>query len=616
MGRTGGSKHKDFVSRTVCRRLRLETLEDRLTLSVGTPHVTAICPPPGAVVQAVDTIRVEFDAPVAPTSLNTASIRVYESPGDAVFGNDDDHQVWPSRVIASERAAILVFAEPLHTENVYFVQLAGSSAAASERDATELALEISGELLPPTDLHNRILLDLEAIRQFDPRMTCLGHREKWAVGELMLSLTPDAYAQYQRGDYQGLDVLNAAYGPVTISDMGFGSTVLHLKFSQPYHPERLAAVYEALDGVVYAEPNGLIGDSGTIFVSGNQYTLSYGWGDCPSGCIDEHFWTYAVADGKVQLVGESGDPLPGPNDYAWDFYLQESAVILGADAGRLDGEFPAGGTAAELPSGDGQPGGDFVSQFTVKPRSVPQSTVGLYDPATSTFHLRLENSAGTADLVFGFGVPGQGWLPVTGDWDGDGLDTAGLYDPYSSTFFLTNSNHTGFAEIEFGYGEPGRGWLPVAGDWDGDGTDTIGLYDPQESRFHLRNSLSAGYADLSYIQSSGGREVVPVAGDWDADGVASTGLYAPSTAAWDLTDPLRPSAVDAALAFGGPGAGWKPIAGDWNANGTESVGLYAPQEAACYLGDWNLTGVADHLFLFGPAENDWFPVAGRWKRPT
>lgn len=36
-----------------------------------------------------------------------------------------------------------------------------------------------------------------------------------------------------------------------------------------------------------------------------------GWGDCPSGCIDEHTWTYAVQpDGSVDLQDEAGPPVP------------------------------------------------------------------------------------------------------------------------------------------------------------------------------------------------------------------------------------------------------------------------------------------------------------------
>lgn len=36
-----------------------------------------------------------------------------------------------------------------------------------------------------------------------------------------------------------------------------------------------------------------------------------GWGDCESGCIDEHGWVFAVGpDGTVSLVSESGPPVP------------------------------------------------------------------------------------------------------------------------------------------------------------------------------------------------------------------------------------------------------------------------------------------------------------------
>jgi len=36
-----------------------------------------------------------------------------------------------------------------------------------------------------------------------------------------------------------------------------------------------------------------------------------GWGDCPSGCIDEHTWTFDVgADGSVTFVTETGPGLP------------------------------------------------------------------------------------------------------------------------------------------------------------------------------------------------------------------------------------------------------------------------------------------------------------------
>ncbi len=40
-------------------------------------------------------------------------------------------------------------------------------------------------------------------------------------------------------------------------------------------------------------------------------TVRVGWGDCESGCIDEHSWVFAVApNGVVSVVSESGPTVP------------------------------------------------------------------------------------------------------------------------------------------------------------------------------------------------------------------------------------------------------------------------------------------------------------------
>jgi len=40
-------------------------------------------------------------------------------------------------------------------------------------------------------------------------------------------------------------------------------------------------------------------------------TVRIGWGDCPSGCIHQHRWTFSVSSaGGVTPTGESGDALP------------------------------------------------------------------------------------------------------------------------------------------------------------------------------------------------------------------------------------------------------------------------------------------------------------------
>lgn len=48
-------------------------------------------------------------------------------------------------------------------------------------------------------------------------------------------------------------------------------------------------------------------------LAGGGYTvvLTVGWGDCPSGCISRHVWTFDVkADGTLTPVSETGEPVP------------------------------------------------------------------------------------------------------------------------------------------------------------------------------------------------------------------------------------------------------------------------------------------------------------------
>ena len=44
---------------------------------------------------------------------------------------------------------------------------------------------------------------------------------------------------------------------------------------------------------------------------GFRVTIGTELGDCPSGCISHHRWSYAVTrDGTATLISETGDPVP------------------------------------------------------------------------------------------------------------------------------------------------------------------------------------------------------------------------------------------------------------------------------------------------------------------
>jgi hypothetical protein len=91
-------------------------------------------------------------------------------------------------------------------------------------------------------------------------------------------------------------------------------------------PQGVTTPEQALARVVSAEPRltgiapfdtGLIGQSSWYAVQPASGVGAFvvdvrvGWGDCESGCIDEHSWVYAVApDGTVSMVSEAGPAVP------------------------------------------------------------------------------------------------------------------------------------------------------------------------------------------------------------------------------------------------------------------------------------------------------------------
>lgn len=239
-----------------------------------------------------------------------------------------------------------------------------------------------------------------------------------------------------------------------------------------------------------------------------------------------------------------------------------------------------------------------------------RSTIGLYSGAKGSFFLRNENSAGPANDMFNFGPVDANWVPLSGDWNGDGQTTVGLYNPAAGTFFLRNSNSAGAAQYVFQFGPGGLGWQPLVGDWNGDGTDTVGLYNPDNGNFFLRNAHAAGGADAAFQFGPGGDAWLPITGDWNGNGQATIGLYRQTDGAYFLRNANSNGAANESFHFGPGGANWTPISGDWNADGQMTIGLYSG--SAFYLRNAHAGGAADVTFHYGPVDAGFRPLVGAW----
>jgi hypothetical protein len=299
------------------------------------------------------------------------------------------------------------------------------------------------------------------------------------------------------------------------------------------------------------------------------------------------------------------------------------------------------------------------SKLCAVDESPAPDTPGIFVRTTGIWFLRYTNDQNIGDnAVFGFGPAGTNWIPIAGDWDGDGFDSVGLYDPNSGYWYLKNSNSAGAADITFLY-QPvvSSEAIPVVGDWDGNGTDGVALYDRKTGTWYLKNSLQAGSPDITYTYGPGQpitltpdpcfltippndqkQDWLPIAGHWNIGSVDSPGLYVRRLGEWFLRGDNNPSNPGSAYVFyfgpgapnslppcstdiNSPGEDWRPVAGDWDGDGIVTPGAMVRK-----FGLWYLRGTNDpnnpgtgFTYTYGvgfptSVTQDWLPIAGHWRR--
>ncbi len=181
-------------------------------------------------------------------------------------------------------------------------------------DARFIALEISGDLIPPEALTDQIYNELALIYDHTPAMSRIHYSPAAWPGTILIDVGDSIGYLIANQQYQGFDSLDAIYGEHTREQL-FEFSYQHwmFDFDACYNPGPLAEIYGQAPGVENTWVDYMFGDGDAITAAVTDtlstYTFRHGWGDCPAGCIDEHFWTYQIQNGVVTLISSSGDSI-------------------------------------------------------------------------------------------------------------------------------------------------------------------------------------------------------------------------------------------------------------------------------------------------------------------
>ncbi|NUQ62986.1 MAG: carboxypeptidase regulatory-like domain-containing protein [Pirellulales bacterium] len=248
------------------------------------------------------------------------------------------------------------------------------------------------------------------------------------------------------------------------------------------------------------------------------------------------------------------------------------------------------------------------------------------------------NGSTLHQFIFGM----EGAVPVTGDFDGDGVCEVAVF--FDGLWFIDLNGN--------GAWDPGDLWArlgqagdqPVAGDWDGDGKTDIGIFgrawigdahaieaepglpDTENERIGRHKNVppspeeaTSGWRTLKRTSEGEMRSDVidhvfqygaegdrAVAGDWNGDGVTNIGLFRNGTWYLDMDGDGHWSRGDVMVRMGGEGD--LPVVGDFNGDGVDDLGLFRDGTWRLDMNGNHKLDVHDRVFqLGGPNDR---PVTG------
>lgn len=128
------------------------------------------------------------------------------------------------------------------------------------------------------------------------------------------------------------------YVPYQWSFPGYGTWII-IRSPQMINALAMSNYFATQPGIIESSTGGVIGDGSDIvfthYTEFDKLTYSYGWGDCPSGCIARRYWDfYVYSDCGVEFMSSYGDALTGlpsdsskqpvifPNPFKEDFSIE------------------------------------------------------------------------------------------------------------------------------------------------------------------------------------------------------------------------------------------------------------------------------------------------------
>ena len=322
----------------------------------------------------------------------------------------------------------------------------------------------------------------------------------------------------------------------------------------------------------------------------------------------------ATADGNIVLVGDYNGVIPIESidfiDYTVDgdlgrttirlnFYdplpddrytLTVSDRIKDRPGNALDGESHAQEPQEEpeFPSGDGDPGEDFIARFTIdsRPEIATYAAGSVYVDTNGNTIFDQDNLDYTnRDIIYNYGFTSDDLF--VGNFVGgarsvaDGFDKLAAYGrvPGGGFRWLVDLDNDGVPDVDLVDPLQLNG-IPVAGNFDSSSTngDEVGLY----TAYPTGGSVWYFDTDHDFMLDAASELVsdlhgVPFVGDFNGDGLDDLGAWEDDTFEIDLAP--WDGSIDVSFRYGFIGVREEPVVADVDQDGYDDLGLFVPDRS-------------------------------------
>ncbi len=240
------------------------------------------------------------------------------------------------------------------------------------------------------------------------------------------------------------------------------------------------------------------------------------------------------------------------------------------------GTFDVALTVTNAAGSDTKSRPDYIT-VTSTPVTGVTSHMGIFRPSSRQF---IFNTAPVTRTSFGMSTD----IPITGDWNGDGVTDVGVFRPSSRQFIFNTAPVT---RTFFGLSTD----IPITGDWNGDGRTDIGVFRPSTRQFIFN---TAPITRTTFGLSTD----IPITGDWDGDHITDIGVFRPSAGQFIFnTAPVTRVTFGLRTDI--------PITGDWNGDSITDVGVFRPSTRQFVFNTAPVTRTT-----FGLSSDK--PITGKW----